>query len=133
MFPSISAWQGGLASAATARHIGFRPDRAASDFGARRYVSQWRVLYFGGGNNRPFRRRLHAEVKPVPKQVGRWMVEYYVERQTVEEMTRNMQPREEDWVPAGQDAESERRFVAHLRGALGMYAVPMETKARQDR
>lgn len=98
---------------------GLRPDQGATDAGLRVYQSQW------VGQSAPLFRsrrwRLRAEIDPLEEIAG-WCVLYHVEVQTVEDLNRMMRAREEDWVPAGQDATREQEFARVLRIGLHLDA-----------
>ena len=89
---------------------GFPIDRAGSDRGRKSFVSMWRSreLPFRRSN----RRRVHATFERLDE--GGWLVRYYVEQQTVGDIARSFEPREEDWDDAGQDSEMEQRLAVKL-------------------
>ena len=67
---------------------------------------------------------MHVEVdRPVdlsPAAVPQWQIRFHVSQQNVPDMSRGMNPREEDWEDNGQDLDAEHRFDAKLRLEFGM-------------
>ena len=89
---------------------GFGADPGEADETKRLFVSAWR----GGGlpirsRSGGFRVRLRAEVVPVLDGQG-WRILYYFERQRIGAIGRGIDPKDDDWVSAGQDVQREREF-----------------------
>ena len=87
---------------------GFGADPGEADETKRLFVSAWR----GGGlpirsRSGGFRVRLRAEVVPVLDGQG-WRILYYFERQRIGAIGRGIDPKDDDWVSAGQDVQRER-------------------------
>lgn len=101
---------------------GFRLDPSGTDRGLRVFVSRWREspAPFGKG----VRTRLHGAFEKVderanPSRREAWRLEFWVERQTVTDISRGFEPRESDWVDQGQDREREQILMGQLRLRYG--------------
>jgi hypothetical protein len=101
------AWDGLVQIAAV---DGFPLDQADTDRGHKVFASRWRRREIGFG--RIARQRVHAEFERSDAQT--WIVRYYVEQQKVEDLAKTMNPPDDAWESAGQDAETEQRFAAKL-------------------
>lgn len=107
-----------------ARTDGFGPS-TESDRGLAIWVSRWRVQQIGLG--RPGRLKLRAEIvldQSDPKEG--FLVRYRIERQTVKDLGKSLEPQEKDWDDDGQDGEREALFGERLRRKLSN--VTFETK-----
>jgi hypothetical protein len=87
-------------------HDGYRPDPTETDRGLGTWRSRWRQR--DGERHFRYRFRLKAEVlvDEGSNEKG-WPVRYVVEQETVKDLRRYTDPREEDWSAAGQDQERE--------------------------
>ncbi|MEO0480508.1 MAG: hypothetical protein AAF196_13580 [Planctomycetota bacterium] len=101
--------------AAVAR--GFRTDLGATDHGLRTYRSTWKPKATGELGRRG-RVRLHGKITPVDGQTGFVKIEYYVERQNVEDLAKVNFPTEEDYCEDGQDVIEQRYVGQNLRARL---------------
>ena len=111
------AWE---AVAQTSARHGYPLDDSASDRGRGEFKSRWRSTTQGFGQTR--RRRVVAELKRAEGGEGLppgWQVRFHVEQQTVKDMARSMDPREEDWSGDGQDRGLEDIMAAQLRLRFG--------------
>ena len=99
---------------------GFPVDPAGTDRGLREFTSRWRTseLPFRRSN----RRRVHARFERTDD--NGWLIRYYVEQQTVEDISKSFDPEDRDWSAAGQDAETENRFTAKLKSRFEGASVP---------
>lgn len=98
---------------------GFRTDAGSSDRGLRRYQTHWRLrvgMGFGPGA-RSTRTRVLAEFEAL--ETPGWRLRYCVERQQVLDISKTMNPEEDDWERVGQDQRMEERLAAKLRLQLG--------------
>ncbi len=100
---------------AVKRH-GYKTDVAATDKGLLVYQSRWKGA--AGAFRRAERRRMRMEIEH--QEGGVNLLRFYVERQVIDDMGRNLRPREEDWQAAGQHSIDEEVLQAMLRGNLGM-------------
>lgn len=104
------------------------------DRGKKVFESSWRTqTRFPRGS---VRHRLRAEVERIdprqPDEPG-WRVRCCIERQTVTTVGRSLNPEEDDWEPSGQDLDREERFVALLRGELGLKTIePMKPPTTKE-
>lgn len=107
----------------TARSDGYVEDVTSTDRGLRVFQSKW-VDRGGFGFGRSKRTKMHVEVdRPgdlPPAVVPQWQIRFHVSQQNVPDMSRGMNPREEDWEDNGQDLDAEHRFDAKLRLEFGM-------------
>jgi hypothetical protein len=107
-----------------ARTDGFGPSTEC-DRGLAIWVSRWRVQQIGLG--RPGRLKLRVEIlleESDPKEG--FFVRYRIERQTVEDLGKSLEPEEDDWEDDGQDTEREALFGERLRRKLSN--VTFDTK-----
>ncbi len=90
---------------------GLRVDEATTDRGRRVLQTHWRTraMPFRGS----VRRRVYAEFEPSADERS-WLVRFYVERQTVNDIGKGFEPEEDDWEEWGQDVEFEQRLAAKL-------------------
>lgn len=97
---------------------GYQRDPKVTDDGLRIYQSKWKTRTFGFGNTE--RTRVRAEVeRPKDKPTG-WLVRFYVERQTVKDFAKAMDPEEKDWSSNGQHKGVEELMDAQLRRRLAL-------------
>ena len=103
-----------------ARTDGFGPS-AECDRGLAIWVSRWRVQQIGLG--RPGRLKLRAQIEldQSSPEEG-FLVRYWVERQTVSDLGKSLEPQEDDWEKDGQDVEREQLFGERLRRKLAKAA-----------
>lgn len=109
-----------------ARTDGFGPS-AESDRGLAIWVSRWRVQQIGLG--RPGRLKLHAEIvldQSNPEEG--FLVRYWIERQSVADLGKSLEPEEDDWEDDGQDEEREYLFGERLRRKLSKTVVEDQPK-----
>ena len=59
-----------------------------------------------------YRKRLRAEFESVEEEG--WRIRFHVEVQQVEDFSRSLEPRDQDWEDAGQDADLEARIMQKL-------------------
>jgi hypothetical protein len=115
----------------SSRH-GFAIDHSGSDRGRGIYQSRWRTWAQGFGQTH--RLRIHAEMEQgeVVDSRRSWRLRFHVERQTVPDMARSMDPREADWEADGQERDLEDVIEAQLRlrfgDKLGSLARPAEPR-----
>lgn len=89
-----------------AQRDGFSADSLTTDRGNGSWQSRWRERQIGLG--RPGRYRLRAEVMiDEGNDATGWPVRFAVDQQKVKDLTKSLQPREEDWSDDGQDVERE--------------------------
>lgn len=99
-----------------ARTDGFGPS-AESDRGLAIWVSRWRVQQIGLG--RPGRLKLRAEIALDDSNPEEgFLVRYRIERQSVADLGKSLEPEEDDWEEDGQDEEREYLFGERLRRKL---------------
>ncbi len=101
---TIGECQDGLIHVATG--AAFTSDDSVTDRGLGIWQSRWRFRVLD--NRHPARYRLRAEIlvdEGDPK-TG-WPIRYAVDQETVKDLRRSLEPREEDWSSAGQDKEGE--------------------------
>ena len=96
---------------------GHEVDVANTDVGKRVFQSKWnsQPMGFQGGR----RTRVHARFKR-DEGTPIWRVFFYVERERVTDMERELFPTEEDWERAGQDGLMEELIGAQLSLSLGV-------------
>lgn len=114
-----------------ARTDGFGPSPEC-DRGLAVWVSRWRVQQVGLG--RPGRLKLRVEIaleESNPKEG--FLVRYRIERQSVEDLGKSLEPEEEDWKDDGQDVEREYLFGERLRRKLSKSPEGEAKKDAQDR
>lgn len=109
-----------------ARTDGFGPS-AESDRGLAIWVSRWRVQQIGLG--RPGRLKLRAEIvlDDSNPEEG-FLVRFRVERQSVADLGKSLEPEEDDWEEDGQDEEREYLFGERLRRKLSKTEDPDKPK-----
>ncbi|MCA8958077.1 MAG: hypothetical protein KDC87_18520 [Planctomycetes bacterium] len=99
---------------------GYREDASATDVGRRIFQSHWKgvtgVPIQGRGMG--LRNRLYARISRGRADEAPWLVEYYIEVQKVADRHRSLDPRDDDWRFAFQDAHKEEEFVYVMRLAL---------------
>jgi hypothetical protein len=89
-----------------AQNSGFAADVTQCDRGNGKWQSRWRFRQLGLG--RPGRYRLRAEVMIEEGSNAKgWPLRYVVEQQKVKDLTRSLEPAEEDWSSDYQDREAE--------------------------
>ncbi len=118
-----------------ARQTGHPAEPQETDRGLRIYVSKWstRPMSIGRRGGMGGRTRLRAEFVPLAESrahagesLAGWLIRFCIERQTVKDMARTMQPDEDDWSYEGQDTDLERQLEAHLRVHFKMPLVGSE-------
>ena len=97
---------------------GCMPNPSETDRGQRVYVSAWieNPAPFGKG----FRTRLHARFNRPEDQTKGWVLEFYVQRQIVDDFANSWEPAEDDWSDEGQDVQRQRILLAQTRLAYGL-------------
>ncbi len=81
-------------------------DAATSDRGHGTLQTRWRERLLDNRHRGRF--RLQAEILVDEGSAANgWPIRYIVEQETVKDLRRDLEPREEDWSPAGQDSERE--------------------------
>ena len=91
----------------------FLADVSGTDRGEGLYLSRWRQRVLP--NRHPARNRLRLEVLLDEGSAATgWPIRYYIEQETVDDLRRDRDPREEDWSADGQDSEKEVLFGERL-------------------
>lgn len=104
----------------TATRHHFTPDSEGTDRGRGRFQSRWRVSTPGFGQSHRMRLRAELEQQPPADTAPPvWVLRFCVERQTVPDMARSMNPREQDWSGDGQDRDTEDVLEAQFRLRFG--------------
>jgi len=124
--PFEDVWNGVVETCS--RH-GFVIDERESDRGRGVFTSRWRTSTMGFGQSR--RQRVRAELIPGSEAGARvaWQLRFCVERQTVGDMARSLDPRETDWKPDGQERGMEDIIEAQLRLRFGDRVLVPEDRA----
>ena len=109
--------------------VGFAADASVTDRGMGIWQSRWRER-IEPVKRHPARYRLRAEilVDEGSAELG-WPLRYAIDQETVDDLRRSVQPREEDWSDAGQDREKEAILGEALARRLAPRATPA---ARRD-
>ncbi|MEZ5963035.1 MAG: hypothetical protein R3F56_04225 [Planctomycetota bacterium] len=103
----------------TSTRHGFTPDDRGTDRGRGLFQSRWRSWTQGFGQSRRMRMRAELERAEAVDESLVWHLRFCVERQSVPDMARSMNPRESDWVSDGQDRDFEDVIEAQLRLRFG--------------
>ncbi|MCB9876042.1 MAG: hypothetical protein H6835_00440 [Planctomycetes bacterium] len=115
---------------ACAQGARFVPDNAHSDRGLGELQSRWRRREVQlRGTYYPVRNRLIAEIKvdEGSSETG-WRLRYYIEQETVKDLSRHSTPQEDDWSADGQDREGEMILGAMLERRLAPKSVLTEPR-----
>jgi len=96
---------------------GYALDEAETDRGQRIFVSTWRTVpaSFRGAS----RSRVHARFERPEGETSGWMIEFYVEKQSVDDPKLSFDPIDADWDDAGQDGQREDILLGQTRLAFG--------------
>lgn len=115
----------------SSRH-GFAADNSATDRGRGVFQSRWRTQTQGFNDSHRLRVRAEMERGNEADAGLGWRVRFCVERQSVTDMARSMNPRESDWTPDGQERNMEDIMEAQLRLRFGDdIAAPARTGEQQ--
>ncbi len=111
-----------------ANGAGFTSDASVTDRGMGVWQSRWRTRVLPPVGH-PARFRLRAEILvDEGSAAAGWPMRYAVDQETVDDLRRSIDPREEDWSSAGQDREKE----AILGEALARRLAPRSVTPRAN-
>lgn len=100
----------------------------STDRGLRVFRSRWVTREYGFRNTS--RRRMEANFEPSSATAGGWLVRLRIERQTVTDIAKSMNPEDRDWKSDGQDSDAESRIIAQVKMQLGMKAITPRERGR---
>lgn len=100
----------------------FVVDQSVTDRGEGIYQSRWKVRVLP--NRHAARNRLRVEVLLDEGSAATgWPLRFVVEQEAVDDLRRDLEPREEDWSSDGQDKEKETLFGERLLRRLAPKSV----------
>lgn len=106
----------------------FAQDPAQSDRGEGVFVSRWRQRVKDNRHLARNRVRVELVLGEGSAQTG-WPVRFYIEQETVKDLRRDENPREEDWSADGQDAAKEALFQERLLRKIAPKSGPLGADA----
>ena len=110
---------------------GYRVDAAASDRGNGTLHTRWRERVLPNRHRARF--RVQAEfLIDEGTSAGGWPLRYIIEQQTIKDLRRDVDPREEDWSSAGQDSEGEAILGEQLLRRLAPKALDPRNERKPE-